>query len=392
MASPNESKINIAKEETEGVLPSSPEWLAIRNTGAIDIGASINTVSSNELRQDRQFADAVKTSESAEGSIPFEMSPDSHDALMEGCLFNSFSIAKAPISNKTTIALTITAGVVAITDSVSGFANKLVKGDWIKVSGFLNKKNNGFYQVLSFTAGKLIMKISPAGVAAEAAGASVSIQLPSRLRNGVQRQSFTLEEQVFKRGAGERYQLLKGTYVNEMSMEINTESEITGSFGLIGKLLSLESASISGTPVLPSTRIFSSNNVLGFSVLGIDITKNFVSSSSFSVSNGIEGLFGLGVEGFAELPDKRCTVEASFTVYLNDMELIKKARAADKVSLSYILTSPQGDYIIDMPAIVLGSDSAKPQIGDVEGYVTLDASGTAVADPELGYQIGIYKF
>ncbi len=391
MASPNESKINIAKEQSEGVLPNNPNWLAIRNTGTIDIGASINTVSSKELRQDRQFADVAKTSESSSGSIPFELSPNSHDALLEGVLFNSFSQPVQPIEDEDGIALTIANGVAKLVDANNGFLNTVSNGDWIKISGFSNEANNGFYQVLSSTRTELVFKNTPPNISAEGAGQDISIKFPARLRNGVQKQSFSVEQEVFKNGNSEKFQLFKGVYVNELSLDINTESEITGSFGLLAKQLSLEANSISGVPVLPNTRIFSSNNVLGFSILGIDTIKNFVSSSSISINNGVEGLFGLGIKGFAELPSKQCTVEASFSVYLNDMDLIKKARAAERVSLSYILNSDQGDYIIDIPAIILGGDSGKPQIGDIEGYVTLEASGSAIADPELGYQIGIYK-
>lgn len=390
MSSSNRTRIRIAKEETLGVLPGNPNWQDLRTTGDISIGREINTYESEELRSDRQVSDLVTAGFEVNGDAGFELSPNGMDSLLEGALFNSFSVPIQPIEDEDGIALVVGQDTTKITDANGGFLNTVKAGDWIQISGFARETNNGFYQVESYSRTELIMKNTPTGVVSEAAGEDISIKFPSRLTNGVQRNSYHIEQSFLANNPVD-HQLSVGVFINSLKLDIAGGEAVKGTFSVLGKNASFETDAIAANSQTFTDKPFGSADVVGFNISGVNPTvKNFVPSLSIDIQNNIQSLSVIGVQGSPDLIEGTCSITVDFTSYFSSTEIAKKAINNEEFEMTFIMKSGNDYYVINMPKIKLAT-GGKPLIEGRDGFVTINPNGSALASDLFKYQLAIYK-
>lgn len=166
LQSTNRVKIARVREVTFGVTPASPAFKAIRTTGQPNLGATPTTVTSAEIRSDRQIKDQILVDTVAGGDLPGEMSFQSMDDDLEEALQGTWTnMPNAAVSALSTTTATIASG---------GASYKA--GMLCLFSGFANATNNGIFPVVSntgttvvFTAATFTAEASPP------AGASIRV-------------------------------------------------------------------------------------------------------------------------------------------------------------------------------------------------------------------------
>lgn len=90
MSESNRVAIYYVPEVTYGVTPSNGVWETARFTGE-SLSSAPTTVTSNEIRSDRQVSDLILTSEQMNGGLNFELSAQTYDSLFEAALCGTWT-------------------------------------------------------------------------------------------------------------------------------------------------------------------------------------------------------------------------------------------------------------------------------------------------------------
>lgn len=90
MADTSQTRLAYIAESTFGTTPSTPAFTEARFTGE-GLNANIETVTSNEIRPDRNVTDLVQVAQSASGAVNFELSYGSFDAFLESLMFGEWA-------------------------------------------------------------------------------------------------------------------------------------------------------------------------------------------------------------------------------------------------------------------------------------------------------------
>ena len=113
MARSDSSRLQVfyMPEVTPGTVPATA-LRALRVTG-IGGGGKKDTVTSDELREDRQISDITEVGASAEASFPFEYSYGTFHELLAGLCMNAWT---APVTITGSSNITFTSGTSKITN------------------------------------------------------------------------------------------------------------------------------------------------------------------------------------------------------------------------------------------------------------------------------------
>lgn len=165
-ADANRAQIRYIEESTFGVTPASGTTREVRLTSS-SLTANKETVVSDELRADRMVSDIVEVSASSGGEINFEWSSGPQDEFLAAFLLSQW---ERPMTMDfwEGIVLSIT-GVSTIVINGSDVTDFLTNGRFIKLAGWVNPANNGYFTIASsaFSAGATTITISEATLVAE---------------------------------------------------------------------------------------------------------------------------------------------------------------------------------------------------------------------------------
>ena len=89
MADSSQTQLYFVEETTWGTTPAAA-LKELRFTGE-SLGFNIETVTSNEIRADRQVSDLIQTNASASGAVNFELSYGAYDELIAAALFGDWT-------------------------------------------------------------------------------------------------------------------------------------------------------------------------------------------------------------------------------------------------------------------------------------------------------------
>lgn len=146
LQSANHVAIAKVREVTFGVTPTSPAFKAIRETSS-SIAATPTTVTSNEVRSDRQVVDLILTGISAAGDVggelAFNVADDDLEEALQGTWSNNPSIVNTgsatPISALSTTTATVT----------TPLGSAFVAGMLVFTGGFVTAANDGLLAVVA---------------------------------------------------------------------------------------------------------------------------------------------------------------------------------------------------------------------------------------------------
>lgn len=175
MSDANRTAVRIVRETTPGTTPASPRFRELRITGS-DLNTEVQTVISNELRDDGNVVDTTRVGLLGQGTVPFELSFGGpfFDEVLPGVLRSDW--ISAPVRDNdgtadTTISdVNATGGVVTVLTGASTPDSRTKYGSFavghlVRFSGFTS--NNGLFRCT--TASQTVPAFAGAGLVTEAA-------------------------------------------------------------------------------------------------------------------------------------------------------------------------------------------------------------------------------
>ena len=392
MSDSNQTGLYFTEETgTWGTTPSVALG-GIRFTGE-SLSYNIENIVSNEIRTDRQVTDLIQTGSENAGGFEFELSYSAFDDFMEGALWDDWT-SDLGISLSTVAGTSVTIGSVTATGfattTASGFTG-ISAGDWIRVAGFTESGNNGFFQVSAIAASLNQILVSPAATA-EAAGDTVTMN-GSRIRNAATEHSYTIERRHDDLSP-DQYFSFAGMVCNQMRISVQANSILTGSFDFMGKSCTQATASAGNGSFTdaPAYDVMNAvSNVGEIKEAGTTVASCLIQSIDFTVANNVRGLKAIGTLGNCDMGVGKVDVTGSLTAYFKDASLYTKYLNGTETSLSFKVADADGNtYIFDFPRIKFESDAVNAAGQDQD--VMENISWRAIRDQTYGYTVQITKF
>lgn len=149
MTDSNRLRLTTVREMTLGVTPATPRMRKARITGE-SLSFTPTFVNSDELRDDRMNADPIKTNETNDGAVNWELSypvPDSpFSDMLQSMMFNTWN--DMPVRDNDGTADSVISGVAATGGVITvSTGAAFAVGHLVKLSGFGQAGNNGLFKI-----------------------------------------------------------------------------------------------------------------------------------------------------------------------------------------------------------------------------------------------------
>lgn len=364
-------------ESSYGVTPNTPSMRQLRVTGD-DLNLVKESFLSNELRSDREITDFRHGNRQVGGNLNFELSKDTgFDDLFLGLLGAS---AWSPVVYSANTIAFVNGAPDTITDSANGFVTAGIQvGDVITVSNTLS--NNSVFTVTNVTAGTLT--VAGTSLVDEAEGSATLTCARKFAKIGTTIKSYSMERRFTDIAV---YQLLTGCRVSGMSLSIQPNSIVTGSFSMLGKDLVNGTSSVDAAPTVHDGASVMDSFSGTISEGGSNIAV--VTSVELSVQNNLTPAFVVGSAELQQVLEERCNVSGTITAYLEDETLLEKFRDETETSLDLKISDGTNFYRFILPRLKYGN-AATPVNGFGGVIVTLPFQ--AFRDATVGASLRIEK-
>lgn len=173
-AESNRAVLRYISEATWGTTPGSGTVKTMRITSS-SIVASKETQQSEEIRADRMIPSIIEVAASTEGDVDFEFSAGGQDDFFQQFLLGTWTEAMTHYVSKGT-QVTVT-GTSEITITGGDYRNYLNDEDYVKLEGFINLANNGYFKIdtLAYTGGNTVITVDETSLVVESGSAYTKI-------------------------------------------------------------------------------------------------------------------------------------------------------------------------------------------------------------------------
>lgn len=386
MSEANLATIAKIAESTLGTTPATPELTKIRLTGE-DLRNNKETVQSQEIRSDRQISDLVKVHTNPEGGYEFELSYGAFDEELAG------AFGSAPFSSFSEAAITVDFDHTAqtITGAASDFDDVLV-GGLITIADAATAGNDGQKRVLGKSADGSVLTLAAGSLTATDSTDEVAIT-QSAIVNGILKPSLTLEKGLTNLAGTLFYQVYRGMVVDQMNINIESRTIVTGDVTFIGMTRGLGTSTIddSGTYTEPPSNdvLNGTSNIGTITLDGVAATEKF-KSISIAIANNLRGKDAMGTEGNFDIGTGTFTLTGTINAYFLNNDFLTDIDANTSFSLQFQVTDAAGNgYDIFLP-------NCKPANGDpkieaINTDVMLEIEYQAILDGTYGITAAITK-
>lgn len=366
--------ISYVAEVTHGVTPNTPTMKTLRVTSR-NINLQKQTLGSQERRADRQIADVRHGFQQVGGSLGFELSMESFDDWLEAALGGTW--ATGATTGSMSLASSSTGNKV-IRASGSFIANGFMPGDVVTLAGFATSGNNGVTTVLSVTA--LELTVAKTLVTDTDAAARTVTASGKKLKVGGNLRTFTIE-----RGFTDvtQYQVFAGCAINQMSLQIQPNQIIGGSFDMIGMSNEGFTGTSLGTPTAaPATSPF---DAFTGALYVNGVANAVVTGVNFQVANGRSVQPVVGSKFSPDVFEGTATVTGQLTAFFEDATIYNMFLNESEVALFFRMNDGANFQVWCAPRIKLTSgDMDPPQEGPIVTTYNFQAlvdanSGTCLA-------------
>jgi hypothetical protein len=349
-------KLYLTEETVTWGTTPSVAMDTIANAVSETLGQTQGSATTNAIRGDYVKPAVHRVKLSGTGDIAGELAYGDWDKIMAGVFRGTWT---AGITNTAVIYSFDNANNLT-RSSGSFITDGYVKGQWIKISGFVasSGSNNGFYRIATVTSATALALVPASGITSvtEAAGPSVTVKSDGMLRNGTTLRSYTIERNFAD--LTNRWIAHKGQRPNMWKLAITTGQLITSTFTFDGKVPIQAAASQgSGSFNAPVTgRVMNAiDNITGIMENGSLVTVK-VSQINLNIgapNRPIETLGTIGPQdirgnSFAPTGDIRMfwddNAVALYNEYLNFTSSSVFFRLVDSVGSSYVVTLPALHY------------------------------------------------
>lgn len=372
--------LSYVAESTQGTTPASPVFTPVRHT-ATTLGLSKTTITSAEIRSDRQITDVRHGNYQVGGDISVELSYGAFDDLLQALCGGTWTTA----ASETEITFSATNSDNSFNDSANGFVTAgFVAGQTLTVSGFTESANNGTFVIESVAAGKII--VSGGTLTDEVAGDSVTMSAPSILKGGTTRRYFTFERLFTDLTKYLRY---TGCEINTLSLNVQPNAMVTGGFGVVG--LSADASSgtaLSGSTYNSATTASPMDSFSG-SIQEAGSAIAVVTQIQLDIANGIDPLFVVGQQGATGNSIGRFQVGGTLTAYFDSTTMLDKFVNETESDLMFITSDGTNNYRFRIPRIKY--NGGQPDVSG-EGPVTLAMPFQALLDSAHGTSLSVERY
>ena len=227
----NQTRISYAVEATWGVAPAVA-FKAIRYMS--DTLAETKTRQRpSEINITREATQAVTTQQTAGGTINYALSYATFDDFFSIVLQRDWQAFQTINGIAADITITNTSGTVVLSSTLATKFATLAQGTWIKLYGFTNALNNGWWYIKTHTSDQsltlegtnraAVITETPAGTAAHVRASTIS--------NGVTFKSMFMQQML----SPSLFLVYPGAYVSRMTISGGIGNFFTGAIDIIAK-------------------------------------------------------------------------------------------------------------------------------------------------------------
>lgn len=387
-ASSSRVVLRYAQETEFGVPPTTGDHNLLSMTGE-SLDFTIDKTQSEEINPDRGVTDVVATSASASGAVSIELKHSAYDELIAAGLQGVWNDA-------TTAALEITATANELTIATGSFpVSKLVPGQFfgIQVANPSNKNHNRLLRIS--TASDAIsaksIKLDPA-LPAEA-GTMVGAKLStSRLRNGIERRSYTIEKNFSDVGVFKAY---TGMNVSGFTLNAAAGALTTGEIQFMGRN-ALPNAGATKMPgnlaVQPDSRPMSgmTGTVCAVWIDDAPLAGTYINSLALTLDNNMRQQNAMctadenGVPGAVGIGNGQLAVSGTLEIYFSAADVLYTEFVTNKnIKLMFTMFDSEGNgYVVQLPKANISTHKANAAGNNQDVMATIEYTGLQTKSTE----------
>lgn len=392
MSDSSQVSVYYLEESTPGTFAGG-DLKQVRVTGE-SLTANYNTTTSNEIRDDRQITDVIRTGSNPGGGINYELSYGNVDDLMAGAFYDEWVGVGGTTTETITSGATVSQADFVLSDVAntislgSNVTHDIVAGQWIKLSG--STADDGVHYVSSVNVNEITVAAVPGITTAETLDeVSAAVISGARLRNGTAAKSFSLEKNF---NDVTKFMSFTGMHVSQMQLTVAAEQVLSGSIEFVGMTADpRDTTAGTGTTISAPT-----NDVMSASTHVSNVRENetdivAIRELSFTVANNLRAHTVVGSDSPSGVGAGRCAVTGQATQYFSDFDLYKKFVDGDRTSIDYRATDAHGNaYVIQFPEVKF--TNATITAGGADQDVEASLGFQALADSTLGYTVQVCRF
>jgi hypothetical protein len=210
--------------------PPSAQFQAIRLT-AESLARTKTRSRPAEINTTGEVSAAVTTADTAAGAINFALSFGTYDDFLSCNIRNDWQAAQTITGSGGDITITNASSTTATLSSTTStkFQN-IGAGAWIRLLGFTNAANNGFFYVVTKSSNSsLTIRSTGATPVTETPSGSAAGVRASTIQNGTQFKSLFLQ----KRFSASLYLTYAGAFCDTFTLSCSTGQFVTGTFNFL---------------------------------------------------------------------------------------------------------------------------------------------------------------
>jgi len=346
------------------------------------LGYQTQSIQSQNINSSRQILGTIQTGYEASGGLQIEMAPKTWDLLIQGALWADWQTT--PVSEDDTD-VTITAATRTIAfGSITPFDDVGTATDSIKEGQFFQLRagstdsiadgNVGVYQVeeVTDTATAIVKAVDGATPFSGDETAKNCCLKASMIRapkdgstDNMKRHVFLFEKEQSDL-VPSTFTYFKGCYVNNMSLNAQSASLLTGSLDVMGSTSGIDTSTtvLTHDDALPFNGFNAVNHVKDVIVNGKNLNEvggtneQFIQGLDFSITNNLRGIKAIGHLANVDTAAGMLGVTGNINVFFANTAMYDLFINQTEFALSYCVLNSSGDgYVFSFPRVNISNDS-----------------------------------
>lgn len=381
MSDANRVGLAYVVESTYGTTPSGPPTLKNLRFTSESLQKKTSTVTSQELRSDRNTTDLIRVDQNAGGDMQIEFSYSAYDDLMEYALLSdatwpsavdishnsgSDAITIATSGSNFTLTLTTTNWVALGLNATTSV------GKWVRLASFTAAANNGYAKIVSITGSNKVLTVTQLAMSAGTQNSgTVTVRQMPEIKTGVTLKSMSIEKSYTDLSS--TFAVYTGMCIDGFSLDFAVGAVAKGSFSLIGKNEVSGSATV-GTGTNTAAPTFSvMNTVDHISALMEGGTALSITKLSLALKNNLRARGQIATLGAISIGTGAIEVTGSIEAYFTSNTLLDKYRNMTATSLALkIVDASSNAYVIDLPNVKFSDGKAVSTGINTDVFLTLN--------------------
>lgn len=381
-------------EATRGTIASTA-LQAARITG-LRMKAKKQTVTSGELREDRQVSDITEVGAGADLGVDFEFSYSTFDEWIAGLLFNAWN---SPVTVTGSTDIDFAQSTSKITQSGASFNTQFKVGEIIRVKGTTNNGSNGTPKYFTITA-LAATEITVAEALVDETGTS-AVLYGNRIRNwnadvaggGFVDKAYTTELKATD--LTNIFANQRGMTIGTLDLNLASRAIVTGQFTFMGFQFATASATV-GTGAAGSattTRVMNATANVATLMEGGAALATAVKSLRLQINNNLREQAAIANKYNIGIGGGQVVITGTIDPYFEDNALLAKFTAHTETSLRFDLQDAAGNRIIcSIPSLYYGGQDAGPEASGNNADTATALPIAARRHDTLGFTIQFCRF